>query len=161
MFTYLYTTLNVTLVVLKRSVLPKVGRVGQSWGFECGRPMFKSPTRTTGINLSLVIPGANSPRFVNSQLVCLGPPVGILNWERERDFNMALKSPFRGVVIMYRGGSRDFLDLFPPRSQTKLKSLYTFYILRNINFVVKTYLLCEQTVSTWDQLVDTHVIHKP
>ena len=31
--------------------------------------------------LSLVIPGANSPRFVNSQLVCL-LPVGIHNWER-------------------------------------------------------------------------------
>ena len=33
------------------------------------------------MNLSSVIPGANSPRSVNSQLVCL-LPVGILNWER-------------------------------------------------------------------------------
>ena len=51
------------------------------------------------MNLSSVIPGANSPGFVNSQLVCL-LPVGILNWG-EGDFNMILKSPFRGVVIMF------------------------------------------------------------
>ena len=52
------------------------------------------------MDLSSVILGANSPRFVNSQLVCL-LPVGILNWERgEGDFNiMILKSPFRGVII--------------------------------------------------------------
>ena len=31
--------------------------------------------------LSSVIPGANSPRFVNSQLVCL-LLLGIPNWER-------------------------------------------------------------------------------
>ena len=43
----------------------------------------------------------NSPRFVNSQLVCL-LPVGILNWERgEGNFNMILKSPLRGVIIKY------------------------------------------------------------
>ena len=54
---------------------------GQSWGFEYSRP---------GSNLRLRLPNgfvlgdtrANSPRFVNSQLVCL-LPVGILNWERE------------------------------------------------------------------------------
>ena len=34
------------------------------------------------MNLSSVILGANSPRFVNSQLVCL-LPVGILNRKRE------------------------------------------------------------------------------
>ena len=50
---------------------------GQSWGIECRRPGFKSPARTT----EGICPGANSPRFVNSQLVCL-LPVGILNWER-------------------------------------------------------------------------------
>ena len=33
------------------------------------------------MNLSSVIPGANSPRFVNSQLVCLLPVV-MLYWER-------------------------------------------------------------------------------
>ena len=43
----------------------------------------------------------NSPSFVNSQLVCL-LPVGILNWKKgEGDFNMILKSPFRGVIIKY------------------------------------------------------------
>ena len=53
------------------------------------------------MNFSLVIPRANSLRFVNSQLVCL-QPVGILNRERgEWDFNMILKSPFRGVIIKY------------------------------------------------------------
>ena len=51
------------------------------------------------IDLCSVILGANAPRFLNSQLVCL-LPVGILNWERgERDFNLILKSSFRGVII--------------------------------------------------------------
>ena len=44
---------------------------GQSSGFEYGRPGFKSLTRTTEWDLSSVILGASSPRFVNSQLVCL------------------------------------------------------------------------------------------
>ena len=44
------------------------------------------------MNLSSVIPGADSPRFVNSQLVCL-LPVGILNRDRGGDFNVTLKSP--------------------------------------------------------------------
>ena len=35
----------------------------------------------TGMNLSSVIPGANSPGFVNSLLVYLLPD-RILNWER-------------------------------------------------------------------------------
>ena len=52
------------------------------------------------MNLSSVIPGAKSLRFVNSQLLCL-LPVAILNWEMKGDFNMTLKSPFRGVVITY------------------------------------------------------------
>ena len=52
------------------------------------------------MDLSSVILGANSPRFVNSQLACLLPVGIVTNWERgEGDFNMILKSPFRGVII--------------------------------------------------------------
>ena len=52
------------------------------------------------MDLSSVILGANSPRFVNNQLVCL-LPVGILNWERgEGDFNLILKSHFIGELSL-------------------------------------------------------------
>ena len=51
------------------------------------------------MDLCSEILGVNSRRFVNSQLVCL-LPAGILNWERG-DFNMTLKSPFRGVITKY------------------------------------------------------------
>ena len=50
------------------------------------------------INLSSVIPGANSPLLVNSQLVCLLTSLGFLTG-REGDVNMTMKSPFRGVII--------------------------------------------------------------
>ena len=52
------------------------------------------------MDLSSVILGANSPRFVNSQLVYL-LPVGILNWEKEEKGILILKSPFRGVISRY------------------------------------------------------------
>ena len=52
---------------------------GQNWGFECGKTRVQIPDSDYWMNLSSVILGANSPRFVNSQLVCL-LPVGILNW---------------------------------------------------------------------------------
>ena len=51
----------------------------QSWGFEYGKTRVQIPDSDGWMNLSYVIPGANSPRFVNSQLVCL-LPVAILNW---------------------------------------------------------------------------------
>ena len=53
---------------------------GQSWGFECGRPGFKSEL---GLLNGFVL-GDTRGKFTtlcNSQLVCL-LPVGILNWER-------------------------------------------------------------------------------
>ena len=80
--------------------LEKIGSVTQ-WS-ELGIWMWKTQVQIPSdywMNLSSVIPGANSPHFVNSELVCF-LPVGILNWERGGDFNMTLKSPFRGVFLM-------------------------------------------------------------
>ena len=53
-------------------------------GFECGKTRVQIPDSDYWMNLSSAIPGANSPRFVNSQLVCL-QPVGILNWGFKHD----------------------------------------------------------------------------
>ena len=53
----------------------------QSWGFECGRPGIKSPTRTT----KWIFPRWSQGQIhhVNSRLVCF-LPVGILNWDKGR-----------------------------------------------------------------------------
>ena len=52
------------------------------------------------MDLSSVTPGANLPRFVNSQLVCL-LSVGIGLTGKEGNFNITLKSSFREVHVRY------------------------------------------------------------
>ena len=55
---------------------------GQSLGFEYGTDLGSNPQLglPNGFDVA-IIPIADSPRFVNSQLVCLLPD-GILNWNR-------------------------------------------------------------------------------
>ena len=62
---------------------------GQSLGIWMLKTRVQISDSDYWMNLSSMIPGANSPRFVNSQLVCL-LPVLILNW----GMGMTLKSPF-------------------------------------------------------------------
>ena len=58
------------------------------------------PDLDSGMNLSSVISGANSPCFVNSQLVCL-LPVGILKWERGGILTWHKKVPLGGYFYLY------------------------------------------------------------
>ena len=74
---WLYNFLRIEFSIRMRRRRGSVVRVGD-W---MRKTRVQIPDSAYWMNLSSVIQGASSPRFVNSQLVFL-LPVGILNWER-------------------------------------------------------------------------------
>ena len=86
------------------------------------------------LNLSSVIPGANSPRFVNSQLVCL-LPVGILNWERGfliYDTEKPLQGRCHNVFMIYVSicsiCSTDKLTLVQAQHQRSIVNRFSIFL---------------------------------